>query len=179
MHCVEFEMRLNDLLDERAALGDDSLLESHAAECPQCADLLGAHVALLDGVEALASLPPQPDLAVRVAAELAPAASRRPRSWLWALTATAAALLVSLGVWRWRVAASSAVPGVASPPNAYAAFWITEGTRQATADFGVREWTVMEQVADGLKPVGESMSAAWETLRRTTWPHSQPGTHSS
>jgi hypothetical protein len=179
MHCVEFEMRLNDLLDERAPLGGDSLLESHAAECSQCADLLGAHMALLDGVEALACLPLRSDLAVRVAAELAPAASRRSRSWLWALMATAAALLVSLGVWRWRVSADSAVPSVASPPNSYAAFWITEGTRQATADFGVREWTLMEQVADGLKPVGESMSAAWETLRRTTWPHSPPGTHSS
>ena len=77
MRCVEFEMRLNDLLDERVLPGSDPILDSHVAECAECAELLSAHLALLDGAETLASWLPQSDLAVRVAAEL-----RRQPCWL-------------------------------------------------------------------------------------------------
>jgi hypothetical protein len=53
LKCVEFESRLNDLLDERRSPGRDRGLSQHAEHCAGCADLLAAHDVLLDGVAAL------------------------------------------------------------------------------------------------------------------------------
>jgi hypothetical protein len=56
MKCVEFETRLNDLLDERAlpiAPNVDGRLLDHAQNCARCSDLLSAHEALLEGVAAM------------------------------------------------------------------------------------------------------------------------------
>jgi hypothetical protein len=53
MQCVEFENRLNDLLDERFALSVDIGLVEHAQGCARCCELLAAHEALLEGVAAM------------------------------------------------------------------------------------------------------------------------------
>jgi hypothetical protein len=53
MQCVEFETRLNDLLDERAAPSVDIGLAEHAQSCARCCELLAAHEALLEGVAAM------------------------------------------------------------------------------------------------------------------------------
>src|SRR5688572_6168558 len=53
MQCVEFETRLNDLLDERHSPSIDTLLNEHADHCASCADLLSHHESLLEGVQAL------------------------------------------------------------------------------------------------------------------------------
>jgi hypothetical protein len=56
MKCVEFETRLNDLLDERVAPvapNVDGRLLDHAQNCARCSDLLSAHEALLEGVAAM------------------------------------------------------------------------------------------------------------------------------
>jgi hypothetical protein len=55
MRCVEFETRLNELLDGRASPAVDAALSAHARRCPSCAEMLAGYEALLDGV---ASLPP-------------------------------------------------------------------------------------------------------------------------
>jgi hypothetical protein len=189
MRCVEFEMRLNELLDERLPPSSDPVLESHAVDCPQCGDLLSAHEALLDAAEGLARWPSRSDLAVRVAADLVQPRGRRLGSWIWALVAMAAALLISLGLWRWRAGANPApfagnelvaqADNTATPSTLGTTstlqqtdprLWISQSTQQAATDFGARDWTRVEQMADGLKPVADSMSAAWEALRRT-WPH--------
>ena len=53
MKCVEFENRLNDLLDERVAPSFDIGLVEHAQSCARCCELLAAHEALLEGVAAM------------------------------------------------------------------------------------------------------------------------------
>ncbi|MEX2142712.1 MAG: hypothetical protein WD894_25885 [Pirellulales bacterium] len=53
MQCVEFESRLNDLLDDRLAPSVDHGLFEHAQNCPGCFELLAAHEVLLEGVQAL------------------------------------------------------------------------------------------------------------------------------
>jgi hypothetical protein len=53
MQCVEFESRLNDLLDERLSPSVDNGLAEHAQNCPGCSELLAAHELLLEGVQAL------------------------------------------------------------------------------------------------------------------------------
>jgi len=190
MRCVEFEMRLNELLDERLPPESDPVLESHAVDCPQCGDLLSAHEALLDAAEGLARSPLRSDLAVRVAADLVQPTGPRLGSWTWGLVATAAAVMISLGLWRWHAGANPALLAgnnelvgptrnatVPSAPGALSGLqqtdprlWISQSTQQVTTDLGARDWTRVEQMADGLKPVADSMSAAWEALRRT-WPH--------
>src|SRR6516225_6236482 len=51
MHCVRFEMRLNELLDERISPDTDRELLNHAEDCPDCAELLAGHELLLSGRE--------------------------------------------------------------------------------------------------------------------------------
>jgi hypothetical protein len=53
MQCVEFESRLNDLLDERLSPSMDSGLVEHVQSCACCSELLAAHELLLEGVQAL------------------------------------------------------------------------------------------------------------------------------
>ena len=53
MKCVEFESRLNCLLDERLLPSIDQSLARHAEHCPRCSNLLAAHEALWEGVTAL------------------------------------------------------------------------------------------------------------------------------
>ena len=56
MQCVEFESRLNDLLDERVSPGVDDHLLEHAQGCPICSELLAAHELLLEGVQGLPTM---------------------------------------------------------------------------------------------------------------------------
>lgn len=53
MQCVEFETRLNDLLDDRLAPSVDIGLVEHAQSCARCCELLAAHEALLEGAAAM------------------------------------------------------------------------------------------------------------------------------
>ncbi len=94
MQCVQFETRLNELLDERLSPELEPAIGWHAGECARCAALLAAHEDLLAGVESLKMSAATPDLAVRVAGELsrrrilaAPrgggGSRRRPRPYCW------------------------------------------------------------------------------------------------
>jgi hypothetical protein len=56
MQCVEFETRLNDLLDERLLPAGDAALVEHARDCAVCSELLAAHDVLLEGVQALPAI---------------------------------------------------------------------------------------------------------------------------
>jgi hypothetical protein len=53
MQCVEFEIRLNDILDKRLAPGFDLGIVQHAQSCATCSELLSAHESLLEGIAAL------------------------------------------------------------------------------------------------------------------------------
>jgi hypothetical protein len=51
MQCIEFETRLNDLLDERRSPSIDRILAEHADSCASCAELLASHESLLEGLQ--------------------------------------------------------------------------------------------------------------------------------
>jgi hypothetical protein len=178
-------MRLNELLDERSPPDADLELVEHARDCSDCADLLAGHELLLDGVETVESPGPGPDFAVRVAANYAvrvaaeSADAQRPlwRSWMWSVPAIAAAALVAIGLWR-----GLNVPNhedratdrsVAVPPSAVVRdgnYLYGQYYNQAAAmteEFRGHRIEWVEQMADGLKPVADSMSAALHALRRT------------
>jgi hypothetical protein len=53
MQCVEFETRLNDILDKRLAPSFDLGIVEHAQSCASCSELLAAHESLLEGIAAL------------------------------------------------------------------------------------------------------------------------------
>jgi hypothetical protein len=182
MHCVRFEMRLNQLLDDRVSPDSDPDLVEHARECPDCGELFLGQEFLLQGIEAFDEPSAGPDLAVRVAAEAAAGSRRsRRRSWARFVPAVAAGLLLAFGVWhllkgpaglnpspnnRITNTLPRTVPSVApESTNPYHNFVVrTEEWRQQLGGQPL-EW--VDQMADGLKPVAESMSAAFHALRRT------------
>jgi hypothetical protein len=204
MQCVQFETRLNELLDERLSPELEPAIQWHASECASCAALLQAHECLLVGVESLELPELKPGLAVRVAAELSRGPRSAPRTWSWWLPAAAAALLLSVGASRWAATGKTgpdrSVPSGASgslavqpvgqrlsTPNdaqatasrsRFVAVWLTRDTEELTENFSVRPRLLMEQMADGIKPVTDSMSAALQALRRS-WPTNEPASHSS
>ncbi len=114
MRCDEFEVRLNEVLDQRRSPGGDPQLRDHAQACPDCQEQLAAMGQLLDGLDLLEVPPLADDFALRVVSRVVPAAPNHPqRSWWlpWAV-AVAAVLLLSLlpGYWFLRPLISPAQP---------------------------------------------------------------------
>ncbi|MHB0955251.1 MAG: anti-sigma factor [Pirellulaceae bacterium] len=97
MRCDEFDRRLNQLLDRRMELAQDSRLRHHAKLCPSCAAQLASARRLLDGLDLWEVPPLAEDFALRVVSQVVPASSRVPnRTWISWVMAVAAALLLSL-----------------------------------------------------------------------------------
>jgi len=116
MQCVEFEDRLNAVLDERSRPEWDAELRLHCESCPGCRQLAVAYGALFDGFYALATPEAPSDMATRVMAELQPRpAYARRRALAAAIMATAAALFVAVLPWvdQWR----KPTPPVAAVPK--------------------------------------------------------------
>ncbi len=174
MHCVQFEMRLNQLLDDRRDPECDLDLAEHARECPGCADLLVAHETLLRGVELRRFDEPSAgrDLAVRVAAEVARSSGDSAwQRWSWSVGTIAAALLLALALWHRIGGLKDSAPADQSTTpiasrddgsNRDLLDRAVERTQKLLADSP--QWA--EHVADGLKPVADSMSAALNGLRK-------------
>ena len=103
MKCTDFEDRLNDLLDERRSPCDDSALHAHAATCADCRELLAGHESLFRGLAVLNHRIVSPELGNRVLSEfntpsLVPPLPPAPRRSWFTLIATAAAVLIAVGV---------------------------------------------------------------------------------
>ncbi len=172
MHCVQFEVRLNRLLDDRHNPESDLELVEHARECPACAELLFAHETLLRGVELRRFDEPTVgrDLAVRVAAQFARGSRDSAwRRWSWSFATVAAALLLALAMWH-------RLGGLNDPVQPDRTTVVSDGNRYSLPIASLDELTQelrrrppqwAEQMADGLKPVADSMSAALHGLRRT------------
>ena len=193
MHCVRFEMRLNRLLDDRASPDSDLELVEHARECPDCAELLTGNELLLSAIETSDGPTAAPDLAVRVAAEFENGwRQSRRRSWSWTIPAVAAGLLLAFGVWHLLKDPSGSsrsgnnpsgsgnlpkvplanIPSAVTPDAAHetsSPYYLTlvAGTKELSERFGSQRPEWVDQMADGLKPVADSMSAALHALRRT------------
>jgi hypothetical protein len=175
MHCVQFEMRLNQLLDDRRDPEGDLALSQHALECSECADLLLGQEVLRRGVEMRLLNEPTAgrDLAVRVAAEVTRCSRDSAwRRWTWSIATIAAAVLLAVALQHRLGGSRDTVPADRlAMPDASS----DEGTNRGLYDRAVAgiqmlradspQWA--EQMADGLKPVAESMSAALHGLRRT------------
>jgi len=100
MQCVEFEHRLNRLLDQRLSPDDDEQLAAHVIQCDECAGLYHAQHRLFAGLEAGRPVAPV-DLAQRVAqqrhVELARKQSAR-RNIRWGVLLASAASLGGLAL---------------------------------------------------------------------------------
>jgi hypothetical protein len=192
MQCVEFEVRLNELLDQRAATVADELLAEHAGACPNCSRLLTAHELLLEGIEMLPTVhlcaAKRHALAHRVVAEVGSTAvstfqaetqvelaprraevvaqhARPPLALMGLSLAAAAAILIAVFVGR-----GGNPPEIL--PDLPSSSLVDRGPSQQTPsaeylhnDLQPIAW-VGFRVADGLKPVTESMVSAYREFRK-------------
>jgi len=103
MRCDEFEIRLNEVLDQRRLPEADVGLADHARQCEKCRALAASFQAILEGLERSLTVPCTNDLSDRVLAALAPATTIRfpHRRQLMVLAAAAAVLLLVIGPWTW------------------------------------------------------------------------------
>lgn len=183
MHCVRFEMRLNELLDQRVSPAADRELLDHAQDCPECAELLAGHDLLTSGLERFEPSV-APDFSVRVAAQFADESRRSWRTrWIGSITAIAAGLLLAVGILHLlnspaedrglpgnRVVTDPAVfnsPKVGSRPSREVYAQLIDFGDEMRQRIGQQRPEWVTEVADGLKPVADSMSAALHALRRT------------
>lgn len=122
MKCIDFENRLNELLDDRLSPQEDAALIGHAENCVDCREMLAAQENLFLGMAALQRRTPWLDIGPRVLSELnTPVASinlpppvRRPLRWL-PLLASAAVVLIAVGVGFWIVGRNNRGSEVAQP----------------------------------------------------------------
>ena len=98
MQCVEFEDRLNAVLDDRSRPEWDADLHLHCQSCASCRQLAAAYGALFDGFYALATPEASVDLAARVMSELKtrPVPFAQRRALVAAVLPTASALVVAV-----------------------------------------------------------------------------------
>jgi hypothetical protein len=195
MQCVEFESRLNHLLDERLLPSIDNSIVEHAQSCAVCSELLSAHEELLEGIQALPAAhlsdAERQAFAHRVVAEVGSAPVEPFRN----------ATAVELGRWRpskleRRTVSPMAIGGLVlaaaaalfmavlpwfreeptgpdgKPPLIVGAQDATlraspnsEGVLNDYGDLAPIAW-VGYQVADGLTPVTNSMVSALRELRK-------------
>ncbi len=182
MHCDQFETRLNDLLDRRISPDDDATLCAHAQRCPACADSMAAYLSLTTAIQKLP--PDSPDetfrFAVmnRMAEEQSVSIHRQRRQWLMASLVTAATVLIALTLWRGGIDPNSSAGtagGVATDlPPGYER--LAEETQQLASLIATRQLEVMNELAEGIKPVTTSFSAAYDALRRTLPANNTEGT---
>jgi hypothetical protein len=108
MKCIDFEDRLNELLDDRLPAQDDPQLLAHAQQCADCREMLAAELSLFRGLRILERRHSAPELGSRVLAQVARPEVvippiPPPRFHLpWMMILSSAALLlvaVSVGVW--------------------------------------------------------------------------------
>lgn len=100
MQCVEFEDRLNRLLDHRLSPDDDQPLCDHAQECQECAGLLHAQQRLFAGLGCGRIVPPV-SLAERVVSQQHLEVSHREATWRkigWGVLLASAASLGGLAL---------------------------------------------------------------------------------
>jgi hypothetical protein len=181
MHCVRFEMRLNELLDERASPEADPELLDHAQDCSECAELLAGHDLLVNGLERFEPSLGR-DFSVRVAAHFADQNRRSSRGrWLGSLAAIATGVLLAVGILHLLNSTPDERGGggiVINPhgPGSLKADSPSVAPRYADLLAGANAWRQrigeqrpvwVDEMADGLKPVADSMSAALHALRRT------------
>lgn len=194
MRCELFDVRLQQLLDQRRAPGRDPHLRRHAARCARCRDQLAATRRLLRGLPRRSPPPLDDDFAARVVQRVAPAPARYSSStWPLVAAALAAALLMAVlpqGHFALRGIHQSApdvlrstgdpAPGVAasttpSPENVAAAapyepWWTVYRTsiqELYPEQTRLRHRQQVAELAEELRPIATPFNATVTLLRRT------------
>lgn len=192
MRCTDFEAKLNELLDQGRSLKSDAELCQHARECPACSDLAAAYSQLRLATQKLAEPEPSPEFSVAVLQSFN--ASRRVeiqrrrtgrRRALMGLVAVAAALVLAITL------RPKPLPEVAAPiakveaqakapvdlpatdtdetGAAQAVFVLTDQyevfVRETDSTVRHMEW--VGEVAEGFRPLGQSLYSALNAIRRT------------
>ena len=97
MQCDEFEVRVNQLLDERRVPHVEQDIADHVGACQACADVLASYQQVLDAVDSTPPLEMDADPAEAIVARVQLAARRRRRFWATLVPLTvAASLLIAL-----------------------------------------------------------------------------------
>ena len=187
MQCDEFEIRVQDILDERGKPEQDALLREHAGNCAQCRNLLSSFAAAIEGLELCAVPSVSRDLSARVLAELQrPQVLRIParRRRLMLATAAAVLLLAAPLAW-WATHRSSPSVQIAHEPPAAVAPVVpadepedrlasallalpslsgmpVSAPGDGTSNRSQSRWR--EEVSDGLAPLTRSTAGAFDTL---------------
>jgi hypothetical protein len=186
MRCHEFETRLNDLLDERRQPRLDVQLSRHTRQCDQCEGLLRSFEAVFEGLQSLPPLEIESELGQRVVADFRPTVAMRLqrrenlRGWSRWLMVAAAMLMAAVPAWFvGRMSSDSRDGDPPAPTIAKDVEPITPSGSMLAVSYNYQKWAqiaapianrpleVAGDVADGLKPVANSMSAALDALRRT------------
>lgn len=189
MNCVQFESRLNLLLDQRRSPADDPALAAHALDCADCEQLLNDHAVLVACVAQIESPLPNRGFALRVVAAAAPtivAPRHDNKNWTSlgiALSSAAALMLVFSVVWRSRYARPVGGEQIATRKGLTEVDLLLEaprlGSRWRDYRESLDEFTLalpgsavlgldeMERIAPGIRPLRESLALIWDTLRRT------------
>jgi hypothetical protein len=188
MNCSEFEIRLNDVLDQRELPQYDELLVGHAQTCRDCQQRLAAQEALFAGLELFDPPALSPRFAQRVlhdarAPQIAVASHHAERSsWNWPAIATllawAAAVLLALTVGfrmsEWGnpspdATLASALPGTSQQlsPERFLEYRELFHLWALQLPDAVEQLESVEQYAPGIRPVRASFVVAIDTLYRT------------
>lgn len=182
MNCVQFETRVNLVLDQRRSPADDPALAAHASACADCEQLLADHTVLVACVvENRTPLQPSRGFANRViaASEISISAAavhqrRNNRIWLAlgvALSSAAAMLLALSIVWQARRATVGSEVASVRQGEFTEADILMEAPRfpgnlvaMAVPHGAAFRYEEFERVAPGIRPLRESLAFIWDAL---------------
>ena len=173
MRCVDFELRMNEIMDDRLDPNVDRLLVSHAQQCECCQDLLRWNSAIIEAI---------PRTTVRSRSLVDEVVASAQSQWwsrptLWAgLVAVAVLAAIAVNLPRGGDPSpegpdanrelSAQAPDVAPSPIESAALWAlldqipVDETRHVT-----------DPIAGGIRPIRNSLGMAFEALRDTLPPN--------
>ena len=163
MKCRHFQLKMNQLLDDRKTPGQDTALQKHAAHCPACRQSLELFNALGQAWQHSSSF------------NVANRASTRTHG-SWRITAMVVAASLSIGA-VWLGLTPSHVPDTSSPrPPAKQARiepfpfhgWLL-GSRERLLSTYWWDRRVLQPVQAGFQPLASSFSSTINVLHRA-WP---------
>lgn len=150
MHCLEFQHRLDAILDNRENPAADPQLADHATRCHRCRQLLAEHTELFAGLSQIKTPALDVSFARRVVASAVPQIARGTRRSRWmrpvaAILAAAAAMLIALSiVWVSRQRESSLADAEQAPARIRGGF---SGFAVATPPYTGRKATAAARPA--------------------------------
>jgi hypothetical protein len=188
MNCVQFETRLNLVLDQRRSPAEDSALAAHAAICASCDELLADHMVLVASVPQI-YLPRMSDgFAHRAVVAAGPVVVHHRRSHRLLLAAcvalsSAAAMLLAISlVWKARQAGSGdgdqivVTGGMNSADLIVGAPSLWSNQFAMAASGASLRLDEVERVAPGIRPLRHSLSMIFDALRRAFQTRHDPAT---